>query len=119
MGSEMCIRDRAWTVAFEPADRDFIGRSALDAQKTSGPSHAMVGFVLDGKGVLRGGQVLYKEEAEIGVITSGTFSPSLKKSIAFARVLADQTGDCEVQIRRNRLPVRQVKRVFVRNGQAV
>lgn len=109
----------AWTVAFEPANRDFIGRSALEAQKSAGPPHQLVGFVLDGKGVLRGGQLLYKEDAEIGVITSGTHSPSLKKSIAFARVKADQIGDCEVQIRRNRLPVHLVKRVFVRNGQAV
>ena len=109
----------AWTVAFDPATRDFIGRNALEAQKTAGPPHQLVGFVLDGKGVLRGGQLLYKEDEEIGVITSGTHSPSLKKSIAFARVKADQVGDCEVQIRRNRLPVRLVKRVFVRKGQAV
>ena len=109
----------AWTVAFEPDSRDFIGRSALEVQRSAGPSHQLVGFVLDGKGVLRGGQLLYKEDTEIGVITSGTHSPSLKQSIAFARVKADQVGDCEVQIRRNRLPVRLVKRVFVRNGRPV
>lgn len=109
----------AWTVALDPADREFNGRDALEAEKSSGPSYQLIGLVLDGKGVLRGGQLLYKGDAEIGVVTSGTFSPSLKKSIAFARVTADHTGDCEVQIRRNRLPVQQVKRVFVRNGKPV
>lgn len=106
----------AWTVAFDPADREFIGRAALVAEKADGPKHLLVGFVLDGKGVLRGGQLLYKDDTEIGVVTSGTFSPSLKKSIAFARISADHQGDCEVQIRRNRLPVKQVKRVFVHSG---
>ena len=109
----------AWTVAFDPADRDFTGRAALEAEKSRGPEMQMIGIVLDGKGVLRGGQILYNGESEIGVVTSGTFSPSLKKSIAFARVAADHRGDCEVQIRRNRLPVKQVKRVFVRKGKPV
>lgn len=109
----------AWTVALDPADRDFIGRSVVEANKANGPSHQLIGLVLEEKGVLRGGQLLYKGDTEIGVVTSGTFSPSLKKSIAFARVIADHSGDCEVQIRRNRLPVTQVKRVFVRNGKPV
>lgn len=105
-----------WTVAWQPAERDFIGRAALEKERLAGPRQKMIGLVLDGKGVLRGGQILYKGEQQVGVITSGTFSPSLKESIAFARVDANFTGDCEVQIRRNRLPVRKVKRVFVRNG---
>ena len=56
-------------------------------------------------------------EQEIGIITSGTFSPTLKQSVAFARVKSEFAADCEVQIRKNRLPVRCVSRVFVRNGQ--
>jgi aminomethyltransferase len=109
----------AWTVAWEPDSRDFIGRSALAEQKSAGVSHKMVGYVLEGKGVLRGGQLLYNGDDEIGVITSGTFSPTLKQSIAFARVKSEFATDCEVQIRKNRLPVKCVSRVFVRNGQPV
>ena len=111
--------DLAWTVAWQPAEREFIGRAALQQQVDSGVEQKLCGFVLDGKGVLRGGQVLYKDDAEIGVITSGTFSPTLKKSIAFARVNADSIGDCMVQIRNNRIAVKHVKRVFVRKGQPV
>jgi len=108
-----------WTVGWQPKGRDFIGRAALEKERLEGPAKKMTGLVLDGKGVLRGGQLLYKDNHPVGVITSGTFSPTLKESIAFARVDADLIGDCEVQIRRNRLPVRQVKRIFVRHGQPV
>lgn len=124
-GTDMTEKDTplssglAWTVAFDPQAREFNGRAALEAEMAGGQAQQMIGLVLDGKGVLRGGQLLYKDDNEIGVVTSGTFSPSLKKSIAFARVNADHHGDCEVQIRRNRLPVTQVKRVFVRNGKPV
>ncbi len=106
-----------WTVAWQPDTRDFNGRAALQVQRKTGAAHKLVGYVLDGKGVLRSGQLLYQGDNEIGVITSGTFSPTLKKSIAFARVKAEFVTDCEVQIRKNRLPVRRVSRVFVRNGQ--
>src|SRR6056297_4146452 len=45
-----------WTVAWEPAERDFVGRTALEAQRAAGPERALVGLVLEGRGVLRGHQ---------------------------------------------------------------
>lgn len=108
-----------WSVAWQPEERAFNGRTALTDEYTNGAQQKLCGFVLDGKGVLRGGQLLYSGDKNIGVITSGTFSPTLKKSIAFGRIDADHSGDCEVQIRQNRLPVRMTRRVFVRNGKAV
>ncbi|MEM7257497.1 MAG: glycine cleavage system aminomethyltransferase GcvT [Pseudomonadota bacterium] len=108
-----------WTVAWQPQDRDFTGRAALNEQRKNGIPYEMTGYVLEGKGVLRSGQLLFNGDEQIGVITSGTFSPTLNRSIAFARVNSDAVGDCEVQIRRNRLPVSRVSRVFVRDGKSV
>jgi len=111
-----------WTVAWQPAEREFIGRAALQAQREAGPPQQLIGLLLEGRGVLRGGQTLHVGEREVGVVTSGTHSPTLQQSIAFARVdadvVADQALDIEVQIRRNRLPVRRCKRTFVRDGQS-
>ncbi len=109
----------AWTVALEPADRDFIGRAALLAQQAGGLRHRFVGLVLQERGVLRSHQAVYIDGREAGVITSGTFSPTLKESIAMARLWVLAGEQCEVDIRGKRLPARIVKPVFVRNGKAV
>lgn len=108
----------AWTVAFEPADRQFIGRPALEQQRAAGVAHALVGLVMDDKGVLRHGQSVHTAAGD-GVVLSGTFSPTLGKAIAFARVPAAATGAAEVDIRGKRVPVRIVKPSFVRDGKAV
>jgi len=107
-----------WTVAFEPADRDFVGRSALEKQKAAGSLPRFIGLVLEGKGVLRGHQKLYDGDREVGEITSGGFSPTLERSIAMARVAGDAGDGLSVDIRGRRLPVRRVKLPFVRNGKA-
>ncbi len=105
-----------WSVAWQPEERAFNGRNALAGEYKNGAKQKLCGFVLDEKGVLRSGQLLYQGDRQVGAITSGTYSPTLKKSIAFGRIDSDHEGDCEVQIRRNRLPVRMTRRVFVRNG---
>ena len=108
----------AWTIAFEPADRDFIGRSVLVAQRDAGVKHALVGLVMDEKGVLRHGQRVVTAAGE-GEILSGTFSPTLGKAIAFARVPAAAADSAQVDIRGKLVPVRITKPVFVREGKAV
>jgi aminomethyltransferase len=108
----------SWTVALEPADRDFIGRSALEKQKAAGSLPRFVGLVLEGKGVLRGHQKLYDGDLEVGEVTSGGFSPTLERSIAMARVDAEAGDSLTVDIRGRRIPVRRVKMPFVRNGAA-
>lgn len=109
-----------WTVAWQPLERQFNGRAALAEEQAHGATQKLCGIVLDEKGVLRGGQLLYRGDQSIGVITSGTFSPTLKKSIAFGRIdathISTHSGDCTVQIRQHRLPVRITGRVFVRHG---
>ena len=106
----------AWTVALD-AGRDFIGRAALEAQQAAGVPRRMIGLVMDEKGVLRHGQTV-RTAAGDGEILSGTFSPTLGKAIAFARVPAGELGDVRVDIRGRDVPVRVVKFPFVRDGKA-
>jgi aminomethyltransferase len=106
----------AWTVAMEP-ERDFIGRERLAAQLRDGVPRLMVGLVLDDKGVLRHDQRVLTDAGD-GVITSGTFSPTLGKAIALARIPAGAAGDVRVDIRGREVPVRLVDAPFVRNGRA-
>ncbi len=107
----------AWTVAFDE-DRDFIGRAALDAQKAAGVPRRMVGLILEDKGVLRHGQRVVTALGD-GEILSGTFAPTLGKSIAFARIPTGEVGDIGVDIRGRVVPARIVKYPFVRDGKAV
>ncbi|WP_142502655.1 glycine cleavage system aminomethyltransferase GcvT [Klebsiella sp. 2680] len=111
-----------WTIAWEPADRDFIGREALELQREKG-TEKLVGLVMTEKGVLRGGLPVHFSDADgnqkEGIITSGTFSPTLGYSIALARVPAGIGETAVVQIRNREMPVKVTKPVFVRNGKAV
>ena len=104
----------AWTVVLD-AGRDFIGRGALEAQQAAGAARQMIGLVMDEKGVLRHGQKVLTANGD-GEILSGTFSPSIGKAIAFARVPAGDPGDVRVDIRGKEIPVRVVKFPFVREG---
>ncbi|QNM96831.1 glycine cleavage system aminomethyltransferase GcvT [Chitinimonas koreensis] len=115
----------AWTIAWEPADRDFVGRSVVEAERAERAAGSttrlkQVGLVYEGKGVLRG-HMRVATAAGDGEITSGTFSPTLQVSIAMARVpLAVKVGDAvEVDVRGTLQPARVVKMPFVRNGKKV
>ncbi|MEE9351825.1 MAG: glycine cleavage system aminomethyltransferase GcvT [Thiotrichaceae bacterium] len=107
----------SWTVAWNPEDRDFSGRTALESQKKAGIKEKFVGLILEDKGVLRNHQKVITENGE-GEITSGTFSPTLKKAIALARVPMDIGKQCKVEIRGKELTATVVKPVFVRNGKS-
>jgi aminomethyltransferase len=108
----------AWTVGWEPAARPFIGRDVLDKQRAQGVQHKLVGLVLDEKGVLRNHQKVVVEGVGAGEITSGSYSPTLGKAIALARVPAETGGTCMVEIRDKLIPARVVKPPFVRNGKS-
>ena len=112
------------TVAWQPESRDFIGRAALEVHKkeqAQGRLPHLVGLVMETRGVLREGMKVICEvggqQAE-GVITSGTFSPTLKHSIALARIPAD-SENCQVDLRGKLVPARIVKANFVRFGKKV
>ena len=107
----------SWTVDMRDEARNFVGRAALQATPAS---QRLLGLILEDKGVLRS-HVKFFTAAGEGETTSGGFSPTLEKSIAFARVpLATQPGEAvEVDIRGKRLKARTVKLPFVRNGTAL
>ena len=104
----------AWTVDLA-AQRDFVGKAAL-ARRTL--TCSMLGLVLDGRGgVLRAHQEIHGAHGA-GMVTSGTFSPTLQASIALARLpVASRPGDSvQVAVRDKRLVARVVKPPFVRRG---
>ncbi len=106
----------AWTVDLK-SERDFIGKAALLANP---PVQKLAGLILLDRGVLRGHQKVVTAHGD-GEITSGTFSPTLEKSIALARVPRDvQIGDTvQVAIRDKLLNAQVVKYPFARNGKAL
>ncbi|MBK5914754.1 glycine cleavage system aminomethyltransferase GcvT [Rhodocyclus purpureus] len=105
-----------WTVDLA-GERDFVGRAALLAQ---GQRQQFLGLVLEDRGVLRAHQKVFCAAGE-GEITSGTFSPTLERSIALARLpLGVALGETvEVDIRGKRLAARVVKPVFARKGKSL
>ena len=107
----------AWTVAWEPADRDFIGRGPLEALRQRADKRRFVGLLLEDKGVLRNHMKVVVDGVGEGEITSGGFSPTIGRSIALARVPAGDYDRAQVEVRGKLLNARVVKTPFVRNGQ--
>ncbi len=105
-----------WTVAMEPQTRNFIGRKALEEQLQQGIKQQLVGLVLEGLGVIRNHQKIFITNDGEGEVTSGGYSPTLEKSIAFARVPITEESEYFVAIRDKRVLARQVKLPFVRHG---
>jgi aminomethyltransferase len=103
-----------WTVALKD-ERAFIGKDALLAQKARSIESKLVGLVLQDRGILRPGQRVLTDAGE-GVTTSGSFSPTLQKAIAFARIPKDATHSCQVDIRGKLLDCNIVRPPFARNG---
>jgi aminomethyltransferase len=109
----------SWTVALEPAARAFIGREALAAIRARGAGPKLVGLLLEDRGVLRSHQKVVVPAIGEGEITSGTFSPTLERSIALARVPAATPARVQVDIRGKLLNARVVKPPFVRFGKSL
>ena len=107
----------AWTVAWEPADRDFVGRAALEQQRHDKSRRRFVGLLLEDKGVLRNHMKVVVDGFGEGEITSGGFSPTIGRSIALARLPAGDYDRAQVEVRGKLLNARIVKTPFVRNGQ--
>ncbi|MBL6750943.1 MAG: glycine cleavage system aminomethyltransferase GcvT [Nevskia sp.] len=106
-----------WTVAWDPADRDFIGRAALQAQRAA-PPRKLVALVLSGRGILRA-HMPVRGAGVVGETTSGGFAPTLKGSIALARLPASAAAPYQAQIRGEWVAARAVKPPFVRHGRVL
>jgi len=111
----------AWTVAMQPGERRFIGREALEKAQAA-PSRQLVGLILEDRGVLRSHQKVLVPgpgAERAGCITSGTFSPTLERSIGLARVPVGALQQVQVDIRGKLLNARVVKPPFVRFGKSM
>lgn len=115
----------AWTLDFSDSQRHFIGRDALlelkakrasSEAKDSTINYKLVGLLLEGKGILRAHQEVTFADGSKGMISSGGFSPTMERSIAFARVPKSATETCHVNIRNKQIPAKVVKLPFVRQG---
>lgn len=104
----------AWTVAFD-GERAFIGREALEAQQSRGVERQLTGLVLEDRGVLRHGQSVRTDQGD-GEVTSGSWSPTLERAIALARLPVGCDDAVTVQIRNRALKARVVRPPFARNG---
>jgi aminomethyltransferase len=98
----------SWAVGWQKSD--FTGAAVLRKERVDGAGRILRGFKCIGRGIPRGGMtVKSKAGADVGVVTSGTFSPTLKNGIALALVSTDlkigdqllidiRGRDCEVEI---------------------
>jgi len=110
------VANMAWTIAW---DHDFIGKEALLAEQANGVKQQLVGLVLQDKGVLRSHQKVIVDGVGEGETTSGTFSPTMEKSIALARIPVGDVQQVSVEIRGKRLAAKVVKPPFVRLGKVL
>lgn len=105
----------SWVVKFE---KDFIGKENLLRQKEEGLKKRIRGLEILDKKIARHGMEIFKNGEKIGVITSGTFSPTLGKSIALAMLDSQLkiSDEVEVDIRGARVKARIVKLPFYRGS---
>lgn len=106
----------AWTVQMNRDERDFVGAQALSEIQAQGPSRQLVGLLLDKGAIPRTGSVV-ETPAGDGVITSGSFGPTIDRPVALARIPVGQFDEVSVIVRGRSLKARVVKPPFVRNGQ--
>lgn len=105
-----------WTVKWDK--EEFVGREALLRQREGGPARRLVGFAVDGRAVARQGYPLLHQRDRVGIVTSGSFSPTLQKSIGMGYLPAAMARDGEsisVEIRDRAIPVRLARLPFYRS----
>ncbi|MGC8917024.1 MAG: glycine cleavage system aminomethyltransferase GcvT [Thermoanaerobaculum sp.] len=106
-----------WIVKFEKGP--FLGREALLHQRAVGIKRKLVGFEMVGKGIPRHGYAIFQGDREVGVVTSGTFSPTLGKPLGLGYVpveLAAEGSELFVNIRGQKVAARVVPTPFYRRA---
>lgn len=87
-----------WTLNLEK--KEFVGKNILEEQKRKGVKKKLIGFEMTERGIPRHGYPVFKNGREIGQVTSGSFSPTLKKNIGLAYVCPEALeSDQTVQIK--------------------
>src|SRR5215468_593857 len=102
-----------WVV--KPAKGDFIGRAAIEAMRAKGVPRKLVGFEMVERQVPRHGYRILRGGEPVGVVTSGSFSPSLERGIGMGYVRADLSAvgtELDVEIRGTGQRARVVRTPF-------
>lgn len=103
----------SWAVHWDDGKRDFIGKETLNKMRQEGVRERMIGLVLNEAGIMRQGNRVLCHSGE-GVVTSGSFSPTLNKSIALARIPKEHKDtECQVEIRGKNISARITKVPFI------
>jgi aminomethyltransferase len=106
-----------WVV--KPAKGDFLGREAIEAVRARGPARRLVGFAMDGRAIARHGYPIADGGSAVGVVTSGSFGPSVERAIGLGYVaprLAAVGSTLDVEIRGQAHPARVVRTPFHPSG---
>ena len=102
-----------WIV--KPAKGDFIGRDAIEKVRGTGPARKLIGLEMADRSIARHGYRVMKDDRETGVVTSGSYGPSVDRSIALAYVASAHAPigtELGVEIRGQIRPARVVKTPF-------
>ena len=109
-----------WTIGW--SKENFIGKQALETERARGSKRKLMGFELLDRGIAREESPVYLNGKQIGKVTSGTFSPTLKQSIGLAYISAEfaQIGqDLEIEVRNKSHKARLVKTPFYKRLKSV
>ena len=111
----------AWTVSLKDKDRNFIGKEAFELKKKAGDHNLLKGLLFEDKCIVRSNQEIFFDEkkSQRGVVTSGTYSPTLKKSIALARIVPSDQGKCFAEVRGKIFTAAIGQPRFVKEGKIV
>jgi aminomethyltransferase len=104
-----------WTVKLDK--QDFVGKQAIAAIKERGITRKLIGFKMVDRGIARHGAVVEAEGEEVGHVTSGTMSPSLKEAIGLAylpKKMAKRNKTFTIRIRKDLRTAKVVRTPFVR-----
>lgn len=102
-----------WAVKFDKGS--FVGKEALLKQKGAGLAKKLVGLIPEGRQIPRSGDRVFVGEELIGTVTSGTFSPTLKKAVALAYLNPEQAkldASVGIEIRGKKVPAKVVAKTF-------
>ena len=110
--------DLGWIVGWKKSE--FVGKEALEQQKTAGVARKLVGFEMTAPGIARHGYTAFAAGGE-GIVTSGTQTPLLKKAIGLAYLPIEATAvgtEFEIDIRGRRTPARVAPRQFYKRSRS-
>ena len=120
LGEDISPLEAGLRFAIQLKEREFVGSTAIRSELELGVSRKRIGLTLDGRRAPREGYLVLNESgAEVGVVTSGTFSPTLGHPVAMAYVDAEAAGqtDFQVDIRGRLTPAKAVKLPFYSRGE--